>query len=220
MSKKINEDMFDDILASGPKQYFFQKEEDGEVTVIFESGIHVTDPGDTDLVGRVWNPPVVDANGNPMLNFNGQPRQPWSKVEAEAVVKGTPMVYSFGGKESGLFRAWIGALRANEVKNDELPGTKWTCIKTGKWNWTINYIGKEEISSSPSKTGSDTTEVKKILSDLKMKNPLVTKGVAKNQLVKTIALLSGKSQEEIDSMWYKLINEKVIVEKDGKVSVL
>ena len=220
MGKIIKEDMFDDILASGPKQYFFQKEEDGEVTIIFESPIQVTDPGDEDIVGRVWNPPVVDANGNPMLNFNGQPRQPWSKVEAEANVKGTPMIYSFGGKESGLFRAWISALRANEIKNEELPGTKWTSMKVGKWNWTIRYVGKEDITSTPTQTGSDISGVKKVLTELKVKNPMVTKGVDKKNLVKTAALLSGKSQEEIESMWYKLISEHVIIEKDGKVTVL
>ena len=220
MSKTISEDMFDEILSSGPKQYFFQKEEDGEVTIVFQSKIHVTDPGEEDLVGRIWNPPVTDANGNPILNFKGQPRLPWSKVEAEAVVKGTPMIYSFGGKETNLCKAWIGAIRANEITNDDLPGTKWTAMKTGKWNWTIRYVGKEDITSTPSPAGPDIIKVKSILDDLKVKNKEVTRGVSKNQLIKTIVILSGKSQEEIEGMWSKLIREKIVVEKDGKVSVL
>lgn len=220
MSKVLTEDMFDEILSSGPKQYFFQKEEDGEVVIVFQSEIRVTEPGEEDIVGRVWNPPVVDANGNPILNFRGEPRLPWAKVEAEAIVKGAPMVYSFGGKETNLCKAWISAFRANEIPAKDLPGTKWTAMKTGKWNWTIRYVGKEDITSTPSPAGPDISGVKQILSDLKTKNPMVTKGVAKNQLVKTVALLSGKSQDEVEGMWSKLVREKIVVEKDGKVSVL
>jgi len=222
MARIIKEDMMDEILASGPKQYFFQKEEDGEVTIVFTSSISIAEPGDEDLCGRIWNPPVNDANGNPILNANGKPRQPWAKVEAEANVKGAPVIYSLGGKNSSLFRTWISALKAFEIKNDELPGTKWTCTKNGKWNWNIQYIGKEDISSSSPSIidNKDLYQIKQTLMELKSKNQSISRGVDKKQLIKTIALLTGKTQEEIDNMWYKLINEKVIAEKDGKVSVL
>jgi len=219
-AKIIKEDMMDEILASGPRQYFFQKEEDGDVTIVFTSPISLTEPGDEDVSGRIWNPPVVDANGNPILNRDGTPREPWTKVEAEATVKGSPMIYSFGGKETGLFRAWLAALKANEIRNENLPGTKWTCMKSGKWNWSIKYIGQEDISSSPVIPKIDTKDLKDTLIELKSKNPTISKGVDKKQLIKTLAILTGKSQVEIEDCWSSLISENVITEKNGKILVL
>jgi hypothetical protein len=223
MGKIINEDMFDEILASGPKPFFFQKEEDGEVTIIFTSPIQITEPGEEDISGRMWNPPTTDANGNPLLDFRGNQREPWAKVEAEAIIKGLPSVYAMGGRESGLFKAWIGAMKTNEIKNTDLPGTKWTAMRTGKWNYTITYIGRDESVSlntnNPTLNEIVIGKVKDVLSDLKTKNPLVTKGVQKSQLIKTVALLSGENQAYIESIWFLLVKDKTVIEKDGKVLV-
>ena len=219
-AKLISEDMMDEILASGPKQYFFQKEEDGEVTIIFTSDIHIVEPGETDVLGRIWTPPTADANGNPILDRNGKPRQPWTKVEAEATVKGSPVIYAFGSREGILLKAWIAAIRENEIKKGEFAGTKWTCMKSGKWNWIIKYEGREDVSSPSPKTNIDTSGVSKTLSDLKVKNKDVSKGVDKIQLIKTLAILTGKTQKELEEMWPLLIKQNVIGEKDGKVLVL
>jgi len=220
MSKVIKDDMFDEILASGPKQNFYQKEEDGGVTIVFTSSVSITEPGEEDIVGRVWNPPVSDANGNPIIDpRTGQQREAWAKVEAECVIDKIPRIYNFGGKSSPLLRAWTSALKMNDITNGTLPGTKWSACKVGKWNWKIEYLGTEEVSSD-SKSDKNIDDLVKVLSDLKAKNPMVTKGVDKKQLVKTVALLSGKSQDEIENLWHTLIEWNVISEKDGKSFVL
>ena len=100
MAKTLEPNMFDKILSSGPTQYFFHREEDGEVELIFTSPISVTEPGEEDLVGRVWNPPITDAQGNPLIEQfganKGNPRQPWAKVEAKCLINGVEKIYAFG----------------------------------------------------------------------------------------------------------------------------
>jgi len=220
MAKIIKDDMLDEILSSGPKQYFFQREEDGEVTITFTSSVSITEPGEEDIVGRIWNPPVVDANGNPILDRNGNQREPWAKVEAECIINGAPRIYSFGGKSSPLLRAWTTALKANSISNLTLPGTKWQASKTGRWNWNIKFLGTENLPSSVPTNDEKIKDLKQILTELKTKNPMVSKGVDKKQLVKTLALLSGKSQSDIEDVWSILKDQKVIDEKDGKSFVL
>jgi len=220
MARIIKDDMFDEILASGPKQNFYQKEEVGSVSITFTTPVSITEPGEEDILGRIWNPPVIDANGNPIIDpRTGNQREPWAKVEAECVIDKIPRVYSFGGKSSPLLRAWTSALKMNDVTNATLPGTKWQASKIGKWNWKIEYLGREDI---PSKSNGDEKikDLKVILSDLKSKNPMVSKGVDKKQLIKTVALLSGKSQSDVEDVWSLLIQNKCIEEKDGKSFVL
>ena len=130
MADILDENMLGDILKAGPTQYFFHKEEDGEVEIIFESSISITEPGNEDLVGRLWNPPVVDANGNELLDFNGNPRVPWAKVEAKVIMNGAPQIYAFGGKTSSCLRTIIQQMNANSIKNGDLPGTKWSINRT------------------------------------------------------------------------------------------
>ncbi len=172
MADILDENMLGDILKAGPTQYFFHKEEDGEVEIIFETSISITEPGNEDLVGRLWNPPVVDANGNELLDFNGNPRQPWAKVEAKVIMNGAPQIYAFGGKTSSCLRTIIQQMNANSIKNGDLPGTKWSINRTGKWNWVIQYLGKEQLKTAPTpKINTKVNEIKTILADIKGKNP-------------------------------------------------
>lgn len=71
--KILDDKMFDNILEkSGPDTYFY-KPEDGRIEVILKSGVRAINPGDTDSNGRIWNPKLVDANGNPKLDRQGNP---------------------------------------------------------------------------------------------------------------------------------------------------
>ena len=66
MAEIISDDMFDELLNSIQGQYFFHRD-DGPVEIEFEGSICVTNPGEEDLAGRIWEPPVMDADGNPLL---------------------------------------------------------------------------------------------------------------------------------------------------------
>jgi len=222
MADILDEDMLGDILKSSPSQYFFHKEEDGEVEVLFETPISITEPGDEDIMGRVWNPPIVDANGNPLLDFNGEPRQPWAKVEAKVFINGAPHIYAFGGKTSSCLKAIIQQMNANSIKNSDLPGTKWSINRTGKWNWIISYIGEEALPAStpaPTKTDNKVKVIKDALSGIKLKNPSIEDGIDKSKLIYTITFLSGLTEKDVEECWKDLIVSNVIKEVGDKVFV-
>ena len=211
MAKTLNQDTLGDILNSGGGKYFFHKEEDGEVVITFTSEIQITEPGDEDLIGRIWDPPIVDADGNPLLDFNGNPREKWSKVEAEGKINGANVVYAFGGERSSSLRALIEQMNANEITNDTLPGTKWSIARLGKWNWSIKYLGKEDISSSVSSKKKERNidnenfeTIKTALGELVERNAKVKEGVNKNQLVQTLVFMTGVKPNIIEDMWEHL----------------
>ena len=221
MAEILDESMLGDILKSGQTQYFFHKEEDGEVEVVFESSISITEPGNEDLVGRVWNPPIVDANGNQLLDFNGEPRQPWAKVEAKVIMNGAPQIYAFGGKTSSCLRTMIQQMNSQGIKNDDLPGTKWSINRTGKWNWVIQYLGKEELKKTPTPSPKNKVvdEIEKVIKEIVSKNPSLEDGVDKEQLVHTITFLSEIKEKQIEDNWNNLISNGIIKVIGDKVLI-
>ena len=73
--KEVTDKMFSEILSNSGSQYFFHREDTGEVTMVFKSGIRKVEPGEEDSAGRIWNPKLTDANGNPLLDFQGNPKE-------------------------------------------------------------------------------------------------------------------------------------------------
>ena len=225
MAKVITQETLGGIIASGGGKYFFHKEEDGEVIITFMSSISITDPGDEDLAGRIWDPPVTDADGNPLLDFNGNPREKWSKVEAECKINGVEHIYSFGGEKSSSLRALGEQMNRNGITNETLVGTKWSIARLGKWNWSVKYLGKEEIPSSdkPLERNLNLENYEKVsnaLQELKKSNKDVTEGVDKNQLLQTLCFMTSIKPSEIQKMWNNLLIAEKIDEDNGKVKVL
>ncbi len=226
MAKVISEDEFGSILSEATSKYIFHREEMGEIKLVFTSPIQITNPGDEDLVGRLWSPPVEDADGNPILEKfgpnKGNPRQPWSKVEAECTISGAPHIYSFGGKSSSSLRNMIQKMNENGIKNEDLPGTKWSINRTGPWDWTIEYLGKVETEKSASPTPQakpDLGKIKEAISDLS-KNPEWKAGKEMNTFIQTLVFMTGSKPSEIKEMMADLVGEGVIVEAGGKVKIV
>jgi len=219
MTKVVTNDMFDDILKEGGSQYFFHKEDTGEIEVTFTSSINQVEPGDEDCLGRVWNPPVTDANGNPLLDFSGNPREPWAKFEAECLINGVPHVYSFSGRKSSVLKNMIMAMKREEISNDDLPNTTWTIDRIGKWDWNIKYVGRAEggqSSSSSESAPKDTgTPVDKTIVDaLKAKKDQGEDGIKENDIVAFLSFVTHKKADEIKELIPTLI-EKRIIKKTG-----
>jgi hypothetical protein len=155
---EVTNEMLNDILKEAGGQYFFHREDVGKIEIVFESGIARFEPGEEDFAGRLWNPPITDAQGNPILDFSGNPREPWAKFEAKAIIDGAHKYYSFGGARSKQLTAFIEAMKREDISNDQLPGTKWSIERIGRWDWTIKYLGKGE---TPSPTTTPKTTDKK-----------------------------------------------------------
>ena len=224
MAKIVNDELFDEIISEGPTSYFKHTEEVGEVEVVFKSGIFRVDPGEEDIEGRIWNPPLVDkVTGQPYLDFNGNPRQPWTKYEARCTIDGLENIYPFNGRKSSILRAMLGVMKSNGISNSDLPGTKWTINRTGKWDWKVTYLGKEDDSSSSSTTKEEikieekinegNEKIKDILNDYKDTKPEKMKeGIVKNSLIQMICF-------ELDMIPADVESELKILDKNGFLSI-
>jgi len=223
--KELTDDMFDDILADSPSQYFFHKPDTGKIELVFETGIVKVEPGDEDLADRVWNPKLTDANGNPLLDFNGNPREPWTKFEAKGKINGSPAIHSFGGQKGSLLREFIKAMKAKGLNNSDLPGTKWSIEKIGKWDWDIHYLGKEDTTSSTPSTKTEKPTDNKydnIKKALAIKKDQTSGPLNKNDLLAYIAfIVQGKVEDVTENIWPDLLKLNIVKENaDGSVSIL
>jgi len=216
MAQIITEDELNNILKSAPGKYFFHRVEDGEVILTFTSPITITDPGEEDLLGRIWDPKVTDENGNPLLDINNQPRQKWSKVEAECLINGVKHVYSFGGKQSSSLRKLLEKMNENDITNETLPGTKWSITRVGKWDWIIQYLGREEKKQS-TKSNSNIDKIRKSIEELKKDNPSASDGITKNEFLQTISFLAGIKPVDIISVWDDLVDNGIIKVDGDKI---
>ena len=234
MAKVITEDMFDDIVSSGPMQFFKHTEDKGAVEIVFTSSITHTEPGDEDMFGRIWNPPITDANGMPIIDpATNKPREAWPKTEATCTINGMPHVYSFSAKS--LLREFIAALRQEGITNDDLPGTKWSINRAGRWNWVIKYLGKEDIdedntsSSSSKKDEKEESpkkeesgdEVKDALVNFKKTNPQkVEAGLNKNSLIQYICFETDLKPTQVQGKLTSLIESGFLsIRDDGLITI-
>jgi len=211
MAKTVTNDMFDDILKEGGSQYFFHKEDTGEIELTFTSSINQVEPGDEDCLGRIWNPPVTDANGNPLLDFSGNVREPWAKFEAQCLINGVPHVYSFSGRKSSVLKNMIMAMKREEISNEDLPGTIWTIDRIGKWDWNIKYIGKDEGDKTPSTSPSKESSIdKNVIDALKAKKDQGEDGIKKSDILAYLSFVTHQRASDVEKLIPKLVEERVI----------
>jgi len=211
---EVTNDMLNNILKEAGGQYFFHKEDVGRIEIEFESSIEKFEPGDEDFAGRTWNPPVTDAQGNPLLDFSGNPREPWAKFEAKAIINGAEKYYSFGGARSKQLTSFAEKMRAEGIDNKDLPGTKWSIDRIGRWDWDVKYLGKGDSKSSSS---SNSNIDNKVVDAIRAKKDQSVKEMTKNDFKMYIKLMTNI---DVDDIWDNLLTDKLISEKDGKVIIL
>ena len=227
---KIDSEMFGEIIKSCSSDYFFYKEDSGEIIVVFKSDIQVFRPGDEDFVGRIWSPKTMDANGNPLLDNKGNPRQPWDKYEAKATINGIEQILSMGGLKSPLFNNFVRTMKQQGIENDDLPGTKWSINKVGAGynDWDIQYLGREEIEESPSSSNDNNKKEKietnvdiddKVKDAIRAKKDQVSNGISKADLISFLKFITNKSDDEVNSDFNVLMTSGMIYEKDNLIYI-
>ena len=236
MAKILNDDMLKQILEElGSSVYFYQKEKgkerkeeselydaDGSVTVIFTSELNQVEPGEKDILGKVWIPKTKDDDGNPLLDKNNRPRQAWSKFEVKAIIKGKEKVYGLGSDFGAQFRGTVFEMAKNNIKSNELPGTKWKYRALPNWKWDITYLGRvelpKEIKNGKSKEESNVEKVKAAVLKAKENQPRIgLTGVDRKDLVDAVAFLTKLDEKKVNAVWSKVLESGVIKEVDGKV---
>jgi len=211
--KELTDDMLDEILAKSSMEYFIHREDVGEVIITFTSGIRKIEPGDTDSAGRVWNPKIVDENGNPILDRNGKPLEQWEKYEATGMINGVPYVYSFGGKRGSQLKAFILAMKANNIKNEDLPGTKWSINRVNRWDWDIRYLGKDNSTSQSQSNNIDL--FRNALKSFETDRTEFTK----NEIITYLSFATHLPTSEISEQWNEIVNSGILIQRGDKYSI-
>lgn len=149
-----------DILNKPLSKYLSYKEEYGRLKVLIESPITVVNPNEKGLDGIVWNPPITDRDGNPIIERfgkdEGKPMKPWAKVEVQCkvlscsgdknLVDDSSKYFRIGSTNSGLLKAFIREMKNNEIDNNHIVGTKWTINGERDifWTYHVEYLGIRE----------------------------------------------------------------------------
>jgi hypothetical protein len=242
--KILDDAMLREVMAElSTSVYFYQKEkakareeekelyeEDGSVITIFTSGISQVEPGEEDILGKIWNPPIKDKDGNPKLDKNGNPKKAWDKFEVKAIIKGKEKVYGLGSNYTAQFRGVYMEMMKNNLKSIDLPGTKWKMKCLGEYKWDITYLGKVEIpkkTNGTKKIKEDPVipikdQVMKGITMVNEKAPLSQKlaGIGKKDLIDAIAFFTEVDEKKINSVWQEVLASGVIKEENGKIFFL
>lgn len=208
--KKLTAGDWDAIQKRRPARRYIQSVEDGTVRVVFDSEILRTKKDEQDILGYVWD-------------------KDWSKIEAKALINGSPKIYAMGGEDWGFFNEFIDTCKANDIGPEDIPGSVFDVTKTGDWTQEFVYVGKDgNVGATPESKPIELKEnliqdTRDIVTDLKKNSPeLSMLGWTKPDFFK---ILSIKSQSQIKSadatkILPKLVEEGLLKVDNDKVSIL
>lgn len=204
MTRKLTTQDWDVIQQSRPARYFVQSIEDGDLRVTFKSEMFVTEKGDEDILGNVWD-------------------KEWDKIEARAIVRGEPKIYSFGGRGWSFSNDFIDICRANDIPPENLPGCTFIITKTGDWTQEFKYVGREDGVKSDTSNNIEIKEnilrdAKEVINNLKENSPdLVAIGLSKEDFLK-VAKIRGKiNPTDMEKILPELEKQSLITFKDNKI---
>jgi len=238
MAKVLDDSALKQILEElGSSVYFYQKEKekardsekelyepDGSVIVTFISGVVQVEPGKEDSLGKIWNPPIKDKDGNPELDKSGRPKKAWSKFEIKSLIKGKEKIYGLGSDFGAQLRGVISEMTKNGLKSAELPGTQWKFKSLGNYKWDVEYVGKVELpketnGKKPNSKESNLDAVKKGILSVKEKASLTQKlaGLEKNDFINAVGFFAEVEDKKIHSIWKEILELGIIKEENGKI---
>lgn len=236
---ELNEEMFEEILEKSSSNYLSYREDTGRLEMQILSKIEVVQPGEVGLDGNEWNPPVEDRDGNPLIQKfgpnKGEPVEPWPKVEVKVDVLSCEgdkamsgeKIFRLGGINSGLTKNFIRSMKANEITQDDIVGTKWSVYgeKQQWWSYQIDYLGEGDVKDTSSnkpikkEDKKDSKIDSKIIDALKVKKDTTSGEIPKTDILAVLSFATQKKTSEIEDMWQDLINAKLIKDNNGKVTI-
>lgn len=208
MAKKVNEKTWDEIQKNSAGDYFILDEDAGKVTVEALSEHYLVEAGDKDLAGRIWD-------------------KEWPKNEMKALVDEETKIFSLGWTSGPLLRKLIAKCKKNGIGPDDLPGTRWSMQKTGKYEYDIQYLGRSDKKSTKEfgeenqqvdDTSDDYKKIVKTIKELK-DEPELAEGKDKSSFLAIVGLKAAIPKSDVEKEFANLIANNVIVEVDGKIVI-
>lgn len=194
--------------------YFRLTEDIGKKVVQFKTALYSIEPGDEDLLGRVW--------GN-------SENQDWIKNEALANIRETEekeVVWGFGGPKSVHLRAFITSLKEYKIPVESMEGTIWTAERTGPWSYDYKLIGRaDEKKTKKGETNKITTDKLyesgvNVIKSLTDGNPTFLDNMKISRLITALSLQGPMSEQEAEIVIKDLEKNKIIKTEKDKVSIL
>jgi hypothetical protein len=203
--KKLTSDVAKKILKNRPARRFIQSVDDGKVRVIFDSDLIITQEGEEDILGFVWE-------------------KDWDKVEARTIINGEPRIYSLGGVEFSFVPEFISVCNKHGIELEDIEGHAFDITKTGDWTQEIEYVGKVDREG---KVKEDETEIEEDLindaietiNDIKENSPDLVKNWKKNDLITALSVRGRMKASEAKSVIKPLEDKNVISVDDDKITV-
>jgi len=200
MAKKVNEKTWDEIQKNSAGDYFILDEDKGKIEVEMLSEHYLVETGDKDLAGRLWD-------------------KEWPKNEIKALVDQETKIFSLGWTTGALLRKFIAICKKNGISPDDLPGTKWTMEKTGEYEYSIQYKGKDSSSTKSSEPVDDEYQkVKDTIIGLK-DEPELAEGKSKDSFLAIVGLKAQIPKADVIKQFEKLVSDNVVSEVDGKIVI-
>ena len=202
----MTSDLWDEIQKRRPAKRFIQSEEDGTVRVKFESELYITEKGDKDILGFVWE-------------------KEWNKVECKVTILahrdtehvGLAKIYSLGGDEWSPFNDFITICKRNEITPELIPGCVFDITVTAPFEREYIYLGRniggevkipEPSLKIESHTLEDATEA---LKTIKEKSPeLSAIGYSQADFLKMLTIRAHIKSLEGERILPDLIKNNVI----------
>jgi hypothetical protein len=193
--KKLTTSDWDKLQSERPARYFVQSVEDGPLKVAFDSEIFVTERGDEDILGNVWD-------------------HEWKKVEANVTINGEHKIYSFGATTWSFINEFIAECRKNDITPEQLPGHMFEIKKLEPFKQTIKYLGKtDEIggatpSKSPDFKDNTHQNILDVIGDLKHNSPdLIKNGLSKAEFIKICSIRGQLKSTQVDNHLLELVSQ-------------
>jgi len=192
------------LLEQQPRRLII-REEHGEVEIAFRSPIEAIEPGDTDLTGYTWSPPEGAE---------------WTKHEAKVEYNGVTHILSLGGPKSPLLLGILNYCIENNIKPEEIVGTKWRIKREGN-RYDITFLGKEgtEINED-----DDYKKIKEAIESIKKDMPeYLSNGIAKDEFISGVVIKANMlgytdiTRETVEKHFEKLLSDGIIKEEAGLV---
>ena len=208
--KKLSDKDAEKILKERPARRFIQSVDDGELEVVFDSEIFVTEKGQEDILGFIWE-------------------KDWDKAEARVFINGEPKIYSFGGVKYSFLSDFISVCRKNNIPLSELPGHVFKIKKTGDWSQEIEYLGmvkadskllpKDKRETDPSYDAVMIKEIKNVIADLKRYSADLITNASVDDFVTAISIKGKMKGSTVRNLLPKLEKNGDITIKDNRVVV-